>query len=71
MVTTWLEAATVTQATCKIKTCARPTKARGLCMSHYDNWRRRGDALAEPARKAARTISERFWEKVNKRGPIP
>lgn len=58
------------QGTCKIKTCANIAKARGLCMGHYDNWRRRGDPLAESSRKANVSCSERFWAKVDKHGPV-
>lgn len=44
---------------CTVDGCARPHRARGLCDSHYSTWQRHGDAGRE-----ARTVEERWWEKV-------
>src|SRR5687768_15914191 len=48
---------------CSVKGCVRPLKARGLCNTHYEARRTRGEFpvwLTDP--------TERFWSKVNKRG---
>lgn len=46
------------------KLCDRPHGARGLCAMHYQRWRRTGK-LGDPPP----TSSERFWAKVDRRGP--
>ena len=52
--------------------CNAKEHARGLCGTHYDRWRRWGDPFfAEVAGVQRRDLGERFWEKVNKNGPIP
>lgn len=54
--------------------CARPVrnKSRQLCRSHYETFLRFGDPLSKGARPdLGKPLEERFWEKVNKDGPIP
>jgi hypothetical protein len=52
---------------CRFDGCKRPHKARGMCNTHYQEWRRGNDGplLLEIPRE------DRFWAKVNKNGPIP
>lgn len=49
---------------CTIDGCANPVLARTWCRTHYSRWESHGDPLRGP-----RTLAERFWEKVDKRGP--
>ena len=55
------------KATCSLDGCGAAVLARGWCSMHYARWRRTGDPYGVPVR----TESERFWEKVNRRGPVP
>ena len=58
--------------TCSIEGCERPTTARGWCKMHYSRWQRTGDALAVRKRGVTpKPLAERFWPKVNKNGPVP
>lgn len=55
---------------CSVDECGRPHKSRGYCASHYMRVRRTGSAgLAAIASAEPRAQSERFWEKVDVRGP--
>jgi len=55
---------------CIVPDCAGPYHARSLCSRHYVQWQR-GKALPIPVPDAhPRTPEERFWEKVNKNGPL-
>ncbi len=54
---------------CRIEFCNKPSKCRDLCATHYTRWYRHGDALIIKINKDL-TDEERFWEKVNKNGPI-
>lgn len=47
---------------CEYPDCGRPSKARGLCVSHWHQWRR-GVEL-RPIRAWGRPAEERFREKV-------
>jgi len=47
---------------CSIEGCEKPSEKRGWCSMHYSRWRRHG-SLNAPTRL---TVSERFWEKVEK-----
>ena len=42
-----------TTTACQAPECSRPVRARGLCATHYQRWRRTGDAFAvgRPGRK--------------------
>ena len=56
--------------TCSIEDCGRPTLARGWCSAHYQRWRNHDDPLlGGPVCPAERTLAERFWSKVDVRGP--
>lgn len=50
---------------CSIPGCERRRKSRGWCNTHYERWRHRAskDDTARPS------LQERFWPKVDKRGP--
>jgi hypothetical protein len=48
---------------CSITDCTRPSKSRGWCNTHYERWRRHGDAEREL------TFPDRFWAKVDKSAP--
>lgn len=55
--------------TCSVDDCDRPAKARGWCGMHYQRWAKHGDPSAVDM--IIGDDEERFWEKVNPRGPIP
>jgi hypothetical protein len=50
---------------CTIEDCGNPYKTRGWCGMHYSRWRKHGDPLW-----TALDMSERFWAKVDRNGPI-
>lgn len=52
------------------KLCGRRIKGRGMCSKHYDRWRAHGDPLVILTNEG-KPASERFWEKVDRDGPIP
>lgn len=54
---------------CMFAGCDYPTIAQGLCESHYRQ-QRKGQRL-QPVKRQAVTELGRFWQKVNKSGPIP
>lgn len=49
---------------CTVDGCDRPHKGRGLCDMHIQRLRRTG-TTASPVK----TLAERFWAKVDRRGP--
>src|ERR1039458_8735189 len=55
---------------CVIEGCDKlaGSYATGWCPMHYQRWKSHGDVMWEPHPK---TPEERFWEKVNKNGPLP
>lgn len=57
----------MSNSTCTAPQCAKPSLARGYCKSHYRRFMRYGDALRVLASHG--TLEERFWPKVDKRGP--
>lgn len=58
--------ADMSHRTCSVPGCARPAKARLLCSKHYQR------AMAGKADLPPRiTTADRFWEKVDKNGPVP
>jgi hypothetical protein len=50
---------------CKIVGCEKPHQARGLCRTHYQ-WQSQHGGFTEKGLKD-KTLSERFWEKVDKK----
>lgn len=56
-------------AVCFIEDCNTKVRAHGMCRSHYEKWRRCGDPLGERPLQVNGTPEERFWHKVDKRGP--
>lgn len=50
--------------TCSVKGCERRLQARGWCGTHYMRWHTHG-TIADPGK----SLAERFWEKVDQRGP--
>ena len=50
--------------------CDRPAVARDLCGKHYQRWAKFGDPTVTKLDRD-RTVEDRFWEKVDKDGPIP
>lgn len=55
---------------CTVPDCEEPHFARSLCSKHYGQWQR-GKTLSIKVRDAySRSPEERFWEKVNKHGPL-
>ena len=56
--------------TCSVPTCGRNVKANGLCQAHYARFRRTGRVGTEPiADPTPKSQEQRFWEKVDRRGP--
>jgi len=55
----------VAERTCSIPDCNDPHLARGYCNRHYHAWKRYGDPLATKYV----SVEERFWAKVDRRGP--
>lgn len=53
----------MTKRTCTIDGCGNPYVARGMCSKHYEVEKWAGRIPPRP------TMSERFWAKVDKRGP--
>lgn len=49
---------------CSDAQCERPAVCRGMCNIHYHR-RRRGPRRPMP------TLTDRFWSKVDKNGPVP
>lgn len=49
---------------CSLPNCDRPHKGRGLCDMHVQRLRRTGTTDSP-----IRSLTDRFWEKVDKRGP--
>jgi len=48
--------------------CGDPAIARTYCRKHYKRWSRHGDPLAG---RILGNDEARFWQKVNKDGPVP
>jgi hypothetical protein len=55
-----------TPRTCSYLECSRPFYARNYCGLHYRRQHRYGDPGPPPRFR----VEERFWEKVNKHGPL-
>lgn len=47
----------MSKATCTIEGCLKPHEARGLCASHYQNWKRCGNPLGMRQEQVVRTCS--------------
>lgn len=58
----------VVGAPCDVDGCDKPTHARGWCIGHYQRWRKDGTP-GGPLAPYGRPAVERFWEKVDRRGP--
>lgn len=60
---------------CTADGCERETVARGFCMKHYTRYRKHGSpevtlkSVGDRKPMQRKPIEERFWEKVDKRGP--
>jgi hypothetical protein len=50
---------------CEVADCNAPRHANGYCPMHYQRWRKHGD----PTISGRLTVAERFWAKVDRRGP--
>lgn len=56
---------------CSIRGCEREALARGWCRIHYYRWHRTGDPLqVNPIRDFTLSTAERFWLRVDKKGPL-
>ena|SRR5208282_4723864 len=56
---------------CKEDTCLGKPYGHGYCERHYRRRKRLGETLPSPTRgPKRRPLTERFWEKVSKTGPI-
>jgi len=58
------------EATCSVETCTRPTRHVGLCNAHSQRLRS-GKPMLDPMRSTGRgrSLEERFWSRVDRRGP--
>jgi hypothetical protein len=56
-------------AVCLIAGCGVRPIARGWCGKHYANWRKTGNPIA--LRYLPGRDEKRFWDRVDKQGPIP
>lgn len=58
---------------CSIEGCEKAVLARGWCASHYHRWKRHGDPLGGGRTRVIHsgTSAQRFWAKVDKKGPVP
>lgn len=54
---------------CTIENCGKPAASRGWCRLHYVRWQRTGDPEKVKHRVIRGTVEERFWPKVDRRGP--
>jgi hypothetical protein len=56
---------------CVIDDCGKPIRARGRCRKHYYVWYRATAGTERPPalNLKRKTVAERFWEKVDQRGP--
>lgn len=55
---------------CAVEGCERALVARSLCRTHYGRWWTHGDPRPDlPILRAHRSVEERFWGKVDRRGP--
>ena len=60
------------KATCSIEECTKDAVKRGWCPAHYQRWRTTGDPLGSKPRvyiDRKVPVAERFWPKVDVRGP--
>lgn len=57
----------MTGKVCSIDGCLKSVHARGWCQMHYRRWTLNGDPLA----LRVLPFPQRFWDKVNKYGPVP
>lgn len=53
---------------CSVDGCERPGELRGWCKMHYTRWQRHGDPTKR-LRLMGAPAEERFWLKVDRRGP--
>jgi hypothetical protein len=53
---------------CLAENCSRKPSSRDLCSKHYDRWLNHGDVFAF-AVNSRPSDHERFWSRVDKRGP--
>lgn len=56
--------------TCAVGGCDRAAKRRGMCQTHYMRVRRHGDPGPAEIWSPGQGLAARFWDKVNKSGPI-
>lgn len=59
----------MTKRQCSIEGCTRTHYARTWCQTHYNAWRKHGDPLGTGRPDLGKTLEQRFWEKVDRRGP--
>lgn len=57
-------------AICAYEGCGDLAKTAEYCGKHYQRWRKYSDPSVTKLDRD-RTVEERFWEKVNKNGPLP
>lgn len=60
---------------CEVQNCSRPRTCKTFCMAHYMRLKKNPNTdLLQPIRPSGwrhQSTAERFWSKVNKKGPIP
>ena len=56
----------MTERTCSVDGCEKPTQARGWCTGHYRRWNSRGDVRADEPLRVLPPPVERFWAQVDR-----
>ena len=56
---------------CTVEGCTRQERCVGLCAAHYQRHLNGKDLSPPLVTKARGSLSERFWAKVDKGGPLP
>lgn len=51
---------------CSVQQCDKDAGRRGMCIAHYQRWRRYGDPTILKRQVVFGTVEVRFWAKVNK-----
>lgn len=56
---------------CEVPECGRKMKGYGLCQAHLRHWKKTGERGGSVRPYSIGPVSERVWNYVNVRGPVP